>query len=300
MTIELQVIGYVFGACSLLLFVIVVPLYAVKHVGPGKQPPLPTGKVGIEGFGLLDLVGISLFLGLYAVNWKVATTSTEDPEALLKLSSGELQTQLASMIVLQAFMIGIVVVLLFWRLNVLELWGTRWKKWPWVLLLAPASVVFIWQVVLLLENSPLNDWFRDSLGEGKDGQQVSVKILQNVDYGSFALMAVIACIGAPLSEEIIFRGYLYPAMKRFSNIPVAIVFTGLLFGAVHMNLLGLIPLAIFGMLLAVLYEITGSLWAPIAAHMLFNSATVFVQLLGRLNPELLEEAQKHAAFIGVG
>lgn len=299
MTFEHQVIGYVFGACSLLLFLIVIPIFAVKHVGPGKSPPLPTGKVGIQGFGLLDLLGISLFLGLYAWAWKLVASSPEDPEKLLQLSSSQLQVQLASQLVLQAFMIAIVVVMLFWRLKVHQLWGVRWAKWPWVFLLAPASVVIIWQLVIVLDRSPIYDWFKESLGDN-DGQQVSVKILQTVDYGSFALMAVVACIGAPLSEEIVFRGYLYPAMKRFSNIPIATIFTGLLFGAVHMNLLSLIPLAIFGMVLAIIYEISGSLWAPIAAHVLFNSATVLAQLILRLNPELLEEAKKNAAIIGFG
>ena len=88
-------------------------------------------------------------------------------------------------------------------------------------------------------------------------------------------------------------------MKRFLNIPVAVVFTGLLFGAVHTNLGALLPLAILGILLALAYEFTGSIWAPIVIHFCFNVPTVVVQILTNVNPELLEELEKNAALIGL-
>lgn len=35
-----------------------------------------------------------------------------------------------------------------------------------------------------------------------------------------------------------------------------------------------IPLSIFGAALALLYEYTGSIWTPIIAHCIFNTATL--------------------------
>ena len=75
------------------------------------------------------------------------------------------------------------------------------------------------------------------------------------------------------------------------------IFTGLLFGAVHGNLLALLPLTILGIALALAYEYTGSLWAPIAIHFCFNAATVVIQFIFKFNPELLEELEKNAALV---
>jgi membrane protease YdiL (CAAX protease family) len=43
----------------------------------------------------------------------------------------------------------------------------------------------------------------------------------------------------------------------------------------------LLPLFVFGLVLVALYEFTGSIWAPVAVHFLFNAATVVVQMLLR-------------------
>ncbi|MDP7309440.1 MAG: CPBP family intramembrane metalloprotease, partial [Roseibacillus sp.] len=96
---------------------------------------------------------------------------------------------------------------------------------------------------------------------------------------------------------VVFRGYIYVVVKRFTNIPFAVIFSGLLFGAVHGNLLALLPLTILGIVLALAYEYTGSLWAPIAIHFCFNAATVVAQFILKFKPELLEELEKNAGLV---
>ncbi|MFC4996133.1 CPBP family intramembrane glutamic endopeptidase [Rubritalea tangerina] len=49
---------------------------------------------------------------------------------------------------------------------------------------------------------------------------------------------------------------------------------GILFGAIHGQIWALIPLSIFGILLAILYEKSGSIWAPILCHAMFNSINI--------------------------
>lgn len=83
-----------------------------------------------------------------------------------------------------------------------------------------------------------------------------------------------AAIAAPLVEELIFRGYLYPIMKKYTGAWFALVTTSLLFGIIHVSLVPFIPLAIFGAMLVLLYEYTGSIWTPIIAHCIFNTATL--------------------------
>jgi membrane protease YdiL (CAAX protease family) len=61
---------------------------------------------------------------------------------------------------------------------------------------------------------------------------------------------------------------------------VALVISGVSFGALHANWAGFLPLALLGMGLALAYEATGSIRVPVIAHGLFNLNTVLVLLSG--------------------
>jgi hypothetical protein len=90
------------------------------------------------------------------------------------------------------------------------------------------------------------------------------------------LVAVLAIVAAPIAEETFFRGFLFPALRmRWGTFWGALV-SGLLFAALHFNLGSLVPFTIIGMLLAWAYVFSGSLWAAIGAHFLFNSVSVIV------------------------
>jgi membrane protease YdiL (CAAX protease family) len=112
--------------------------------------------------------------------------------------------------------------------------------------------------------------------------QEAVKLLQEAkDPLVLALMSVAAVFVAPVTEEVIFRGYLYPAAKRFCGPAGAILFSSLVFAAAHGNVVALLPLFALAVVLCLLYEFTGSIWACISVHFLFNAATVSIQLLAR-------------------
>lgn len=93
-------------------------------------------------------------------------------------------------------------------------------------------------------------------------------------------MLTVACVIAPLSEELIFRGGLYRFVRQKLGRTPALLVSGVCFGALHGNWAGFLPLAVLGMLLALAYEATGSLRVPILAHSLFNLNTVLVVLSG--------------------
>jgi membrane protease YdiL (CAAX protease family) len=94
-----------------------------------------------------------------------------------------------------------------------------------------------------------------------------------------AAMAVVAVLLAPLAEELLFRGILYPAIKRAGFRRLALWGTSFLFALVHMNLVTFVPLLLFALTLTLLYERTGNLLAPITAHALFNSLNLVKFLL---------------------
>jgi len=98
-----------------------------------------------------------------------------------------------------------------------------------------------------------------------------------------AIIIIGAFILAPIGEELFFRGILQTGIKKL--IPprwgsmrhrwAAITLVAVLFGAMHMNTPHYIPtLIVLGFIFGYLYERTGSLLAPILAHMLFNGKSL--------------------------
>lgn len=84
------------------------------------------------------------------------------------------------------------------------------------------------------------------------------------------LMGLVAVGLAPVAEEILFRGIAYPALRQWLGRAPALWLTSLAFGAIHQNVMTFVALAGFGWVLAWLYERTGTLIAPTAAHSAFN------------------------------
>jgi membrane protease YdiL (CAAX protease family) len=86
----------------------------------------------------------------------------------------------------------------------------------------------------------------------------------------FALAGVTILL-APLAEEMIFRGILYPWIKQLGFPRLALWITSLVFAGMHQNAISFLPLLLLALLLVWLYERTANLLAPIAAHSLFNA-----------------------------
>lgn len=85
-----------------------------------------------------------------------------------------------------------------------------------------------------------------------------------------ALAAVLlVCTILPFLEEILFRGLGYRSIRSRYGWPAAIVLSSLLFAAWHFapNRWWLLVHTFFiGVVLALLYEWSGTLWLPVAAH----------------------------------
>jgi len=87
-----------------------------------------------------------------------------------------------------------------------------------------------------------------------------------------ALATGLLLIGiAPLAEEVFFRGFLYQAFRNSFGVLPGAVLSGLIFGAIHLEFFKLVQLAVLGVILALLFEKTRSLWPPIILHAVNNS-----------------------------
>lgn len=120
-------------------------------------------------------------------------------------------------------------------------------------------------------------------------QQVVTMVKVNPSVVLRIALGIAAIISAPFVEEAVFRGVLYTAIKQRGQRLIALLFTALLFAAVHANLLTFIPLALFAILLALLYDKTGALLTPMLTHAVFNALN-FVLLLNEKQIEQLLRA----------
>jgi hypothetical protein len=90
---------------------------------------------------------------------------------------------------------------------------------------------------------------------------------------------VLGGVVIPVAEEVVFRGCLYPALRRPLGTAGAAVLSALIFAAMHMELGALVPIFIIGVVLALFRERTGSLVAPIFVHVLNNTLSFVLVLL---------------------
>jgi len=106
---------------------------------------------------------------------------------------------------------------------------------------------------------------------GKPELQPAVQALKDTaTWLDRLVLAGVAIVLAPVAEESLFRGVLYPAIKQAGYPRLALWGTSLIFAVIHVNVATLLPLFVLAVVLAVLYEKTGNLLAPILAHGLFN------------------------------
>jgi membrane protease YdiL (CAAX protease family) len=238
-----------------------------------QPPPFPVKGVPTWFYNSFDLLGLGF---IYLAFSGLIITSLRMPETSGKVIG---PTELVSSIGFQLIIAGIVTAFVITRVRPMEWLGLKWQRWPLVFLIAPAAVFLMWMILGGLGALGYMKWI-ESLGV--EAMQDSVKLLQETkDPIVLALIVCAAVIAAPICEEIVFRGYFYPAAKKFAGPWVAAICSALVFSAAHGSLVALLPIFILGCLLVFIYEKTGSLWATIAVHFCFNGATVGLQLAAR-------------------
>jgi len=99
------------------------------------------------------------------------------------------------------------------------------------------------------------------------------------------LFVAMAVLIAPLVEETLFRGYLYPLFARSFGVVPGIVLTGLAFGAMHGAQLGwawslVSMLILVGIVFTIVRARTGSVFASYLMHLGYNSLISFLALVG--------------------
>jgi membrane protease YdiL (CAAX protease family) len=134
----------------------------------------------------------------------------------------------------------------------------------------------------------------------KDADHVPIQEFFKNRTGAFSLMAM-AVLVAPLVEETIFRGYLYPVLARITSevlqffgmefssatrtgVVASILMTGMLFGLMHAPQLGwtwglISLLTLVGVIFTFARAWTGTVLASFLLHLGYNSMIAFTSII---------------------
>jgi membrane protease YdiL (CAAX protease family) len=175
-------------------------------------------------------------------------------------------TQLITLVLIAQFAIAVrrhsgTTVGAYWR-------GSDVKRAAWgvplfVLVLVPVGILF-WGTELLLHE----------LGVSVDPQPLVMRLWETGSVWFVVLVSAFAVFVAPLVEETLFRGILYPTLRARWGMWPAILINSFVFALLHFHLPTLIPLMGLAVLLSLAFEVTGSLPVCIVAHGLFNGTSL--------------------------
>jgi membrane protease YdiL (CAAX protease family) len=99
------------------------------------------------------------------------------------------------------------------------------------------------------------------------------------------LFMAMAVLIAPLVEETVFRGYLYPLFAKSFGVVSSVILTGILFGLMHGAQLGwtwglVLVLVAVGVIFTLVRARTGSVYASFLLHLGYNSMIAVLTILG--------------------
>lgn len=220
-----------------------------------------------------DLIVTCLFFALFFITLRTPVSPVspvEKESAKAALSSSSIIFGSMLMLVLAGFLVLIVVgrgisAVEFFGLDRLKPWKTIiWGVLGCVVCLAvviPVSIIWLAEFVTPVFGVPKM-------------QDMIIFYRETATPTDRLVIIISACIVAPLAEEIIFRGYIYPVLKRFTEPVFAAIIVSVIFALIHHNVAALAPLATLSILLIISYEVTASLWVPIAIHSLFNGVNL--------------------------
>lgn len=275
------------GAFAVALVVMVLGVAAGRPLGWWARDPAGwPGKVAPPGILAVDLAGVAIVTAVYfGFHW-LGTRGATPTDAPTSVSAAGLVVSILA----QAMILGMVLMMIRPRCPAGEFFGLHWPGWPWALLIGPLGTLGAWLLIGTLHAGGYFGWMKERLSAAPLQESVNA-LRESNDPLLLGLMTFTAVVVAPLCEEAIFRGYVYPVVKRFAGPWLAAAGSALLFAAAHSHAVGLVPLWGLGLILVAAYERTGSLWAPVAVHACFNGATVGLTLLARVLDIPLEVPQ---------
>lgn len=100
----------------------------------------------------------------------------------------------------------------------------------------------------------------------KAAQDLMENAFNGVGIVSNLVIFIVAVVGAPIVEELLFRGVLFEEIRNECSLKMTIFLTALVFGIYHFNIIQTPNTFFMGLVLAYVYYKTGTIKAPIIIH----------------------------------
>nr|MBC7244823.1 CPBP family intramembrane metalloprotease [Chloroflexota bacterium] len=218
--------------------------------------------VGAIVLGVVAVLGLLLFLLLGLVFYQKAMGISRPSQPLAFL------TVLAEAgLLLPVWLFGVRKYRLSWReIGLRQFDLSRSFGLGCIFLLISFAVNFTWALFLSLFTLRVQPDVLPAFGKGIAG----------------LILALLAGgVVAPIVEEIFFRGCLFAGLYRLVGLRRAAVLSAALFALVHVLPTSWPPIFVLGLLLALLYEQTGSIWPAVIVHSTMNTLAFLASYLAQ-------------------
>jgi membrane protease YdiL (CAAX protease family) len=236
-------------------------------VGPSPAPPLTGVTWGKRELIIGTILVLALFfvLGTAIVYPAVQGYGENSVEALL--------AQAVTVTIWDAGMVGIV----YWLVR------SKGAGWPQLGLRLPptggiaklAGVIaaaYIGSIVAVNLYEVVIDL--TGLHGLEPAKQIDEEFYQHT--AALVVLGLAVVLVAPMAEEIFFRGFLFGGLSQSLGVLPAALISGFVFSIAHANVGLIIPFTLIGTFLALSYRYSGSLFASMGVHFLFNFGSFMV------------------------
>lgn len=125
---------------------------------------------------------------------------------------------------------------------------------------------------------PLQQWFPDTFSS-EEVEERARTLWDKVDGGWIIALVAVVVIGAPLIEEIVYRGLILQSLQGRFNEILALVISSVWFAAIHLQPVEFPGLFVFAIVLGLCFQMTGRLGSAILAHAAFNATGLLLVAL---------------------
>lgn len=164
----------------------------------------------------------------------------------------------------------LIIVIAFWRGAGLKDLGIRWSTavnwWKYGVLGGILAALFILLAGTLIQliNPHLPP----------QGFEVMLRAHRNTQ--DYLILLLLGSFLAPLSEELFYRGMIYPVFRFHLGRSWGMAAAGAVFGLAHWDLWRALPLAAGGALLCYIYEKSGSILVSTLSHGIWNGLLTII------------------------
>ena len=136
-------------------------------------------------------------------------------------------------------------------------------------------LIYLITIILLLFVGLLNQYLLTNFFDIEIKPQDILERFKELENSfEISIFVIGSAVIAPIYEELLFRGIIFPTLIQKTNFTIALVLSSLIFAVLHFHLSALLPLFVLSIILSITYLYTSTIWASISLHALFNLISI--------------------------